>query len=157
MSQTGTCHCYHVLPELWQCRRTPTWLYQGCYVHARFSFQRKRSLCHLQPVAGQENKCGSSRQCVAVCVCAQSVYVLYGLFYLDKVFWPSCAQNTATAISQSVSSIFCYFTTVGVGTSIDNQLKYLRICLEWHKMHVTPTKRWMSLRLQCIVRVNTLS
>ena len=157
MFQTGTCQCYHVLPEPWQCRRTPTWLYQGCCVHAHFSSQRKRSRCHLQPTARQENKCSSSRLCFAVCVCAQSVYVLYSFFYLDKVFGPSCPQDTATAISQSVSSIFCYFTTVCVGTSVDNQLKYYRIRLEWHKMHVTATKGWMPFSLQRAVRVNTLS
>lgn len=43
--------------------------------------------------------------------------------YLYKVFWPSCPQHTATAIAQSVSSIFCYFSTIGVGSSIDDQLK----------------------------------
>ena len=51
------------------------------------------------------------------------------VFYLDKVFGPSCPQDTTTAISQSVPSILRYFTTVGVGTGIDNQLKYQRIYL----------------------------
>lgn len=46
--------------------------------------------------------------------------------YLDKIFGPSCPQDTSTAISQSVPSILCYFTAVGVGTSIDDQLKYQR-------------------------------
>lgn len=71
-------------------------------------------------------------------------------FYLDQVFGPSCPQDTATAISQSVPSILCYFTAVGVGTSVDNQLKYQRRYLmknissqsfamldKWHKLYAS--------------------
>lgn len=57
----GTCQWSHVLPELWQCRRTPTWLYRGCCVHVHSSSQRKTSLCLLQPKTGHKTNCSSSR------------------------------------------------------------------------------------------------
>ena len=65
--------------------------------------------------------------CVFTCVHCVHCVCTNSFFYLDKVFGPSCPQDTATAISQSVPSILSYFTTVGVGTSVDNQLKYQRI------------------------------
>lgn len=57
------------------------------------------------------------------------MFVQNSCFYLDKVLGPSCPQNTAAAITKSVPPVLCYFTAVGVGTSIDNQLKYRRIRL----------------------------
>lgn len=39
------------LPELEQCRKTPTSLYQGCCAHDHSSSQRKMSQYLLQPTA----------------------------------------------------------------------------------------------------------
>lgn len=82
--------------------------------------------------------------------CSLFMFVQNNLFYLDQVFGPSCPQDTATAISQSVPSILCYFTAVGVGTSVDDQLKCQRGYLvknissqsfamldKWHKLYAS--------------------
>lgn len=114
--------CGNILLELWQCRRTPTWLCQECCAHAHSSSQMKTLLCLLPPKAGhRQNSCFT-------CLSVQSVHCWWlcrtTYYYLDQIFGPPCSQHTATAVSKGVSSIFCYFTAVGVGTSVDNQLKY---------------------------------
>ncbi len=75
-------------------------------------------------------KCDTEKNiALQCCLCSLWMFVQNSFFYLDKVFGPSCPQDTATAIPQSVASILSHFTTVGVGTSIDNQLKHQRIFL----------------------------
>lgn len=144
---SGTCQCSQILPELWQCRRTPTWLYQGCCAHVHSSSQKKTSQCLLQPKTWHRKNV-ALQDCLCT-MCLLCMFVKNSFFYLDKVFGPSCPQDTTTAISQSVPSIFCYFTTVGIGTSIDDQLKCQRI----HLIKNVPNqshKGWRPLDLQLV-------